>query len=71
MAKNTYDKDYLNQLFSQIQEDIRVLFNKNEQNKTTYVTLDRFLPLEKLLYGIVGLMLTAVVLALLGLVLKQ
>ena len=51
-----------------IKEDVRDIKEKLEKN---YVTQDQFEPVKKIVYGLVGLILVAVVGALIGLVIKK
>ena len=51
-----------------IKEDVRDIKEKLEKN---YVTQDQFEPVKKIVYGLVGLILVAVVGALIGLVITK
>lgn len=42
-----------------------------EEAKTLYVTIDRYLPVERLVYGGVALVLTGVIIAMLAMVVRR
>lgn len=66
-----YDNNYFDAVFRSIYEDIRQIVMRIDKADDTYVTQREFQPVKNIVYGLVGLMLTAVVVALLGLVLKN
>lgn len=57
----TADADTLQKIYDAIQE------LRNEMN-TTYVTKDRFKPIERIVYGLVSLILVAVIGSMIGMV---
>lgn len=65
----------VNQKFQDINEDIRVLSQSLEKAVSTgeirFVPLVRYLPVERVVYGLVGLILVTVVAALLALVITN
>lgn len=58
-----------------IANDIKHIMKDVDEVKTTlgskYVTVDQFEPIKKLVYGLVGLILTSVAVAVMGLVIVQ
>jgi hypothetical protein len=71
MPKNDYDNNYFDAVFKSIFEDLKQLTSRMDKADDDHVTQREFTPVKNIVYGLVGLMLTAVVAALLGLVLKN
>lgn len=75
MPEPDYPNSYLDVIFRSLNDDIKQLADRikkvEEDLETKYVRLERYINVERLIYGLVGLMLTAVVIALLSLVIKS
>jgi thiosulfate reductase cytochrome b subunit len=68
MVKRQVSNEVLDTKISSIQDDVREIKTRIDHN---YVTKEEFDPIKKLVYGMVALILTAVVGALIALVIKQ
>lgn len=70
MSKN-YDRDYVDEKFDNLAQDIKELKEAVRLIQVEFTRLIEFIPVRNVVFGLVGLMLTAVVVALLGAVLRQ
>ena len=66
MSKSTYE------LINEFRTEMNERFDKIEHNMcTNYVTKDRYAPVEKLVYGLTGIILVAVIGAIIALVINN
>lgn len=65
-AKEIYE--LLDKIRSEVKEDFERLENKADK---IYVKVEAFEPVRKVVYGLIGLILTAVILALIGMVVSK
>lgn len=73
LAKHGMTTEIVRQKLSDISEDIAILRESLDKavsaGEVRFVPLVRYLPVERVVYGLVGLILTTVIVALIGLVL--
>lgn len=70
MAATNYS-DKLAEKIAEMHSDVKYMIQEIAEIKSKYVTRNMFEPIQKIVYGLVGLILTSVVVALIALVVQQ